>query len=68
MEALSFKLLELITLERQEFLLEEMSMTDFFDDVGKTVQTNAEKRGVELSYRFRRDMYALNMICSRRLY
>ena len=49
MEALSFKLLELITLERQEFLLEEMSMTDFFDDVGKTVQTNAEKRGVELS-------------------
>ncbi len=49
LEALSFKLLELITLERQDFLLEEMSMTDFFVDVEKTAQVNAEKRGVKLS-------------------
>lgn len=49
LEALSFKLLELITLERQDFLLEEMSMADFFNDVEKTAQANAEKRAVELS-------------------
>ena len=49
LEALSFKLLELITLERQDFLLEEVSMTDFFVDVEKTVQANAEKRGIKLS-------------------
>jgi signal transduction histidine kinase len=49
LEALSFKLMELITMERQNFLLEEMEMKELFQDVRETVLPLAQKRGIELS-------------------
>lgn len=49
LEALSFKLLELITLDRQDFLLEEMDLKQLFQDVEDTVRPLARKRGVALS-------------------
>ncbi len=48
LEALSFKLLELITLERQEFMLEDINLRDIMEDVCMTATAAAEKRGVEL--------------------
>lgn len=50
LEALSFKLMELITLERQQFLLEEINMKEVFDDVEKTVRIHAEKRKTVISF------------------
>lgn len=49
LEALSFKLLELITLERQEFMLENMNLQDVIEDIKITAMTAAENRGIELS-------------------
>ena len=49
LEALSFKLLELITLERQNFLLEEMELRDLLRDVEETAFPAALKRRVKLS-------------------
>lgn len=49
LEALSFKLLELIGLERQEFLLEETELLPFFEDVRETILPLAQKRGVAFS-------------------
>ena len=49
LEALSFKLLELITLERQDFLLEEMELRDLLRDVEETAFPAALKRRVKLS-------------------
>lgn len=49
LEALSFKLMELITLERQEFMLEIINLQDVLEDVRMTSVTAAENRGVELS-------------------
>ena len=48
LEALSFKLLELITLERQDFLLEEMDMEGVLQDLENTIAPNAAKKGVKL--------------------
>ncbi|MCD8143922.1 MAG: HAMP domain-containing histidine kinase [Oscillospiraceae bacterium] len=48
LEALSFKLLELITLDKQTFLLEEMEAEPLLLDVQQTAQTGADKRGVTL--------------------
>ena len=48
-EALSFKLMELITLEKKDFLLEEADMKSFFDDIFSTERPHAVKRGVSLS-------------------
>lgn len=50
LEALSFKLLELITLERQDFLLEEMDLEVLFRDTEETVRPVAHKRGVTLEF------------------
>lgn len=49
LEALSFKLMELITLERQDFLLEEMEMQALLRDVEETAFPAALKRKVKLS-------------------
>lgn len=48
LEALSFKLMELITLDRQDFLLEEMELSELFRDVEETVYPVALKRNVKL--------------------
>jgi signal transduction histidine kinase len=48
LEALSFKLLELITLERQDFLLEEMDLKELLRDVEETAFPSALKRKVKL--------------------
>lgn len=48
LEALSFKLLDLITLDRQDFLLEEMNMEEVLEDLKNTASPNAEKKGVKL--------------------
>ena len=48
LEALSFKLMELITLDRQNFLLEEMELSELFRDVEETVYPVALKRNVKL--------------------
>jgi signal transduction histidine kinase len=52
LEALSFKLLELITLEKQTFLLEEMELTPFFQDMQESIRTPAAQRGVEVRFRW----------------
>jgi signal transduction histidine kinase len=49
LEALSFKLLELITLNRDTFTLEETQMELLFQDIRETITPTAEKRGVVLS-------------------
>lgn len=49
LEALSFKLMELITLEKQQFLLEEMEAEPLLQDAEQTARANADKRGVALS-------------------
>lgn len=48
LEALSFKLLELITLNNDNFMLEEIRMTDFFKDIEDTLCPVAKKRGIRL--------------------
>lgn len=50
LEALSFKLLELSALERQDFLLEETELQPFFDDVLETMTPSAARRGIALSF------------------
>lgn len=50
LEALSFKLLELITLNRQDFLLEEMELKELFQDVKESIYPSAVKRGVKLEF------------------
>jgi signal transduction histidine kinase len=52
LEALSFKLLELITLEKQSFLLEEMELTPFFQDMQESIRTPAAQRGVEVRFQW----------------
>ena len=50
LEALSFKLLELITLSNNDFMLEEINMKDFFKDVQETLIPVAQKRGITLRF------------------
>jgi signal transduction histidine kinase len=52
LEALSFKLMELITLEKQSFLLEEMELTPFFQDMQESIRTPAAQRGVEVRFQW----------------
>ncbi|MBO4242791.1 MAG: HAMP domain-containing histidine kinase, partial [Clostridiales bacterium] len=52
LEALSFKLLELITLKNDDFLLEEIEMKDFLQDIKETIKPAAEKRGVRMFFDF----------------
>ena len=50
LEALSFKLLELMTLKDSDFLLEEINMKDFFKDVEDTVRPASVKKNVKLFF------------------
>jgi signal transduction histidine kinase len=49
LESLSFKLMDLIALNRTEFLLEETRLSLFFQDVRAAIQPAAEKRGIALT-------------------
>ncbi len=48
LEALSFKLLDLIALDRQNFLPEEMNLREVFEDIAQTAGAVCEKRSVQL--------------------
>jgi signal transduction histidine kinase len=50
LEALSFKLLDLMTLNKHDYMLEEIQMADFLKDVEDTVKPAAAKRGVNLFF------------------
>ncbi len=50
LESLSFKLMELITLDRQDFLLEEMDLGQLLRDVEETAFPAALKRRVKVSF------------------
>lgn len=49
LEALSFKLMELITLNKNDFILEETDISELLDDVYKTSCKKAEDRGIVLT-------------------
>lgn len=49
LEALSFKLMDLITLNREDFLLEETELVPFFEDMRESILLTAEKRGIAFS-------------------
>ena len=46
LESLSFKLLELMTLSKNDFLLEEVQMSDFLKDIEETIKPAAAKKNV----------------------
>ncbi|SMC39707.1 Signal transduction histidine kinase [Oscillospiraceae bacterium] len=46
LESLSFKLLELMTLRKNDFLLEEIQMSDFLKDIEDTIRPAAAKKGI----------------------
>lgn len=50
LESLSFKLLELMTLSKNDFLLEEIQMADFLKDINDTVKPAAQKKNVRLFF------------------
>ncbi|MCQ2528436.1 MAG: HAMP domain-containing histidine kinase [Saccharofermentans sp.] len=50
LESLSFKLLELMTLSKNDFLLEEVQMADFIKDINDTVKPAAQKKNVRLFF------------------
>ena len=50
LESLSFKLMELITIEDNRFVLEDTSTYDFFEDVQQTIMPAAEKKGVKIAF------------------
>lgn len=51
LEALSFKLMDLLTLEHKTFMLEETQMKEFFEDIRESIEPLARKRQVELEFR-----------------
>lgn len=50
LEALSFKLMELINISKSEFLLEETNMIDFFKDVEGSVAHLSNRRGIPVEF------------------
>lgn len=50
LESLSFKLLELMTLNNNDFLLEEIEMNDFLKDIEDTIRPAAAKKGVNVFF------------------
>ena len=50
LESLSFKLLELITIKDNKFVLEDTSTYDFFEDTQQTVLPAAAKRGIKVTF------------------
>ena len=61
LEALSFKLLDLIALDNQTFIREETEMKDFLQDVFQTAQPAAEKRGITLEVEAERGYCRIEM-------
>ena len=47
LESLSFKLLELMTLRKNDFMLEEIQMSDSMKDVEDTIRPAAAKKGIK---------------------
>lgn len=47
LESLSFKLLELMTLRKNDFMLEEIQMSDFLKDIEDTIRPAAAKKGIK---------------------
>lgn len=52
LEALSFKLLELMTLNNNDFLLEEIQMSDFLKDISDTIKPAAAKKNIRMIFDF----------------
>ncbi|MBR2524774.1 MAG: HAMP domain-containing histidine kinase [Clostridiales bacterium] len=50
LESLSFKLLELITIKNNKFVMEDTSTYEFFEDTKQTVLPAAVKKGVQVSF------------------
>lgn len=50
LESLSFKLLELITIKDNKFILEDTDTYQFFEDTQQTVMPAAEKKGVKVYF------------------
>ncbi|MBR4026404.1 MAG: HAMP domain-containing histidine kinase [Lachnospiraceae bacterium] len=50
LEALSFKLLQMITLEKMDFLLEETDMHLFFQDIESSISVTAQNRNILLKF------------------
>lgn len=48
LEALSKKLMELIVLDKQDFILEQMKAEEFFSDIQETMEPEIRKKGVRL--------------------
>lgn len=46
LESLSFKLLELMTLRKNDFMLEEIQMSDFLKDIEDTIRPAAARKGI----------------------
>lgn len=49
LESLSFKLMDLITLNKQKFTLEELKSTEVFSDIAETIKPEMEKRNIKLT-------------------
>lgn len=47
LESLSFKLLELMTLRKDDFMLEEIQMSDFLKDIEDTIRPAAARKGIK---------------------
>ncbi|MCQ2504280.1 MAG: HAMP domain-containing histidine kinase [Saccharofermentans sp.] len=47
LESLSFKLLELMTLRKDDFMLEEIQMSDFMKDIEDTIKPAAARKGIK---------------------
>ncbi len=52
LEAMSFKLLEMTVLKKQDFLLEDVEMESFLRDIRETLRPVAAQRGVRLEVRW----------------
>ena len=50
LESLSFKLLELITIKDNKFIMEDTNTYDFFQDTQQTVLPAAAKRGIKVTF------------------
>lgn len=50
LESLSFKLLELMTMNNHDFLLEEVQMADFLKDIEDTLKPAAQRKNINLFF------------------
>lgn len=68
LEALSFKLMELVTLSQSNFQLEEARIDEVIADAVETIQPTAEKEMFGCSFRQNQPGYVWNMISLRHFY